>query len=160
MNKYNNINMMHPELLRKYNLFKEAMNKAKIPFTLTSVARTVKEQKALYAQGRENITIVNKLRGEAGLPPILSANNIKVTWTLNSKHIIDLDSVDQNKHLSKAFDIAIIKDKVPSWNLKVDVNKNELGDYHEAGKIGVSLGLIWGGNFKSSPDYPHFEIGV
>jgi hypothetical protein len=47
--------------------------------------------------------------------------------------------------------------------VKCDVNKDGELDYYEAGIIGESLGLIWGGRFKDKygkpiPDYVHFEL--
>lgn len=152
---------MHPDLLKKYQLFEDKMNKAKIPFMLTSVARTVKEQVALYSQGRDPVVTVNLLRKAAKLPPILAAQNVKVTWTLKSKHLIDLDDNIPENDLSRAFDIVILDgNKKPTWNLKIDVNQDKLPDYMQAGEIGISVGLIWGGKFKPNPDYPHFQIGV
>lgn len=147
-----------PELQKKYRLFEAAMTEAGIPFILTCTARTVREQLALYAQGREKTDHVNDLRKLAGMPPISwPGSSYKVTWTLQSKHIIDLDNGIFTDDQARAFDIAIKRDGSPCWNLKTDVNRNEIPDYEEAGKIGESVGLRWGGRF-SCPDYPHFEI--
>jgi len=60
-----------------------------------------------------------------------------VTWTRKSRH------TDR-----EAFDVAILKNGKISWNVD---------DYLEAGKIGRAVGLIWGGDFKTSKDRPHFE---
>jgi len=60
-----------------------------------------------------------------------------VTWTRKSRH------TDR-----EAFDIAILKNGKISWNVD---------DYLEAGKIGRAVGLVWGGDFKTSKDRPHFE---
>lgn len=50
-----------------------------------------------------------------------------------------------------AFDFCIIgPDGKPDWN---DTTK-----YKAVGAIGESIGLEWGGNFKSFPDLPHFQI--
>jgi peptidoglycan L-alanyl-D-glutamate endopeptidase CwlK len=50
-----------------------------------------------------------------------------------------------------AFDVAVLdKNGKPSW-------PNDTNLWNLIGKIGLSLGLEWGGNFKS-PDYPHFQI--
>lgn len=156
-----NTAMMSPELIKRFKLFQSAMVVAKLPFILTSVARTLKEQTALYAQGRNSIDQVNLLRKIAGLTPITKEQNVCVTWTMKSKHIVDPDSKDPTKHLSNAFDIAIIKpNNQPTWDIKVDVNNDMIPDYQEAGKLGQSVGLIWGGTFKSSPDYPHYQYGV
>lgn len=147
-----------PELQKKYRLFEAIMAEAKIPFIVTCTARTVREQLALYVQGREKLDHVNALRKLAGMPPIdWPANSHKVTWTLQSKHIIDLDDGNFENDKSRAFDIAVSRDGSPCWDLKVNVNRNDVPDYHEAGKIGEAVGLRWGGRFRA-PDRPHFEI--
>lgn len=147
-----------PALQAKYRLFDERMKAAGIPYRLTCTARTVKEQIALYAQGREALSKTNWLRKLAGLLPIkLFENRKKVTWTLASKHIVDLDDGNPNNDKARAFDIAIEKDRRPSWDLKADVNTNDIPDYEEAGRIGESVGLRWGGRFRK-PDYVHFEL--
>lgn len=48
-----------------------------------------------------------------------------------------------------AFDIAVKVDGKVTWG------HPEL--YRKAGQIGKSLGLVWGGDFKSFIDTPHFE---
>jgi len=147
-----------PELQSKINAFEVAMNAAGIPFMITCTARFVREQVALYAQGRETVEHTNYLRKLAGLSPItFQENQHKVTWTLASKHIIDLDDNKPENDKARAFDIAIVKDKRPVWSLKVDVNDNDIPDYDEAGAIGEAVGLRWGGRFPS-PDRPHFEV--
>lgn len=146
-----------PQMQQVYTKFKEKMDAAKISFIVTCTARTVKEQQALYAQGRQPVREVNVLRRMAGLPSIAEAENKKITWTLQSKHLTDFDDNDPNNDKSRAFDIAIVKDKKVTWDLKADVNEDDQPDYLQAGPIGESVGLRWGGRFKS-PDYPHFEL--
>lgn len=60
-----------------------------------------------------------------------------------------------NKPASKAFDIAIVKDNKPTWDLKVSVDGDDIPDYLEAAEIGRSVGLKAGADFK---DYVHFEL--
>lgn len=60
-----------------------------------------------------------------------------VTWTRHSKH-----------NERKAFDIAIMDAGKINWDEKA---------YLKPGEIGESLGLVWGGRWKS-PDYPHFQF--
>jgi peptidoglycan L-alanyl-D-glutamate endopeptidase CwlK len=139
------------ETIRKlYYKFKEEAEKRGITFIVTNVLRTPDVQLALYAQGRRPLSEVNELREKAGLPPITQKENRIVTWTLNSKHVAE-------RGKSRAFDIAVLREGKPSWDVKVNVNKNEVPDYEELGEIGESLGLKWGGRWKK-PDYPHFEI--
>lgn len=147
-----------PKMQRLYSAFKKKMDEAGISFVITCTARTVREQIALYAQGRQSLEEVNALRKIAGLWEITAAENKrKVTWTLHSKHLIDLEDNDESNNQSNAFDIVITKDKKASWDIKVDVNKNDVPDYDEAGSIGESVGLKWGGRFRS-PDRPHYEL--
>ena len=107
--------------------FAGEMASAGIPFMFTCTYRSQAEQEALYAQGR---TKPGKV----------------VTWTRNSRHT-----------KRTAFDIAILRSGQPTWNTKIDINENDITDYQEAGKIGESVGLEWGGRFKP-PDYCHFEL--
>lgn len=146
-----------PSMQSKFKAFAFEMLQRNIPFILTCTARTVDEQVALYAQGRKPLEEVNKLRVIAGLPVLKSeTQNRKVTWTLHSKHLIDLDDGNPDNDKSRAFDIVITRDGKAVWDVKADVNKDNEPDYIQAGKIGESVGLRWGGRFKS-PDMPHFE---
>ena len=148
-----------PKIQMLYYQFKAKMDLAKISFIVTCTARTVKEQVALYAQGRQPLSEVNVLRAQALLPPITEAENkYKVTSTLKSKHLVDLEDANTTNDKAFAFDIALMKDGKATWDLKVNVNNNDVPDYMEAGKIGQSVGLIWGGSWKNFQDYPHFEI--
>lgn len=61
-----------------------------------------------------------------------------VTWTHNSNHI-----------KGTAFDIVIMKNGKPSWD-------TTMPEWKQAGALGVSVGLIWGGNWEKT-DFPHFE---
>jgi len=154
-----NIDDLVPEMQTLFYTFQNKMNIAGIAFIVTCTARNVKEQVALYAQGRQSLDEVNNLRAMAGLPSITEEENArKVTWTLQSKHLIDLDDGDPNNDKARAFDIAILKDKKATWDIKVDVNNDDIPDYQEAGQIGESVGLMWGGSWQKKPDYPHFEL--
>jgi len=146
-----------PSLQQKIKAFAIAMYRAGIPFIITCTARIVDEQVALYAQGRKPLEDVNRLRAIAGLAAISGTQNKnKVTWTLQSNHLIDLDDGNPDNDKSRAFDFAISPGGKPVWDIKVDVNKDQKPDYEQAGLIGESVGLRWGGRF-SKPDMPHFE---
>lgn len=153
------LNKMHPELRIMFESFMEKMFEANLPFMVTSVDRSIVEQMALYAQGRMSRDDVNIYRGGARLLLLThDKENRKVTWTLNSKHVTNMFDEDLNNDLSRAFDIALKANNVPHWNLKIFVGGDkERSDYEEAGEIGESCGLRWGGRFRS-PDYCHFEI--
>ena len=61
----------------------------------------------------------------------------KVTWTKRSRH-----------SARTAFDIVVVKERGLSWKPE---------DYFVLGRIGRSLGLTWGGDWKVR-DYGHFEL--
>ncbi len=146
---------IRPDLI---DLFIAKCAEAGFNVIITCVDRDYKDQIALYQQGREPLYIVNASRKLAGLPPISQADNQrKVTWTLNSKHIVNLDDERLNNDKSYAFDFAILKDKVVIWDVKADIQGDSIPDYHECGYIAESLGLIWGGRFKN-PDCVHVEF--
>jgi peptidoglycan L-alanyl-D-glutamate endopeptidase CwlK len=103
-----------PELQEKAKLFAVRMAEAGIPFMFTCTYRSPDEQLQLFRQGR-------------------STPGPIVTWTTHSQHC-----------LRRAFDFAILKDGKPCWDLKADVNDDDVGDYAQAGKIAEELGLQWG----------------
>lgn len=151
------INRMTPELKEKYFLFEEKMKKAKLPFIVTSVDRNILEQMALYVQNRLPLKDVNRFRKQAGLYLFKTEaeNTGPVTWTLESLHVCNnFDSMLDND-LSRAFDIAIIRDGKAEWNLKADVNSNNIIDYKEAAEIGRSVGLTPGIDFN---DPCHYQL--
>lgn len=148
------IHKLTPSMRAKYVVFDAEMKAAGIPYIITSVDRTILEQMALYVQGRLDLDEVNRFRSSAGMPPITEQKNKKVTWTLNSKHVTNMFDKSLNNDESRAFDIAIIKDRKPTWELKVNVNANDLPDYEEAGKIGIKCGMKWGGDWG---DLCHLE---
>jgi peptidoglycan L-alanyl-D-glutamate endopeptidase CwlK len=132
------IDELVPELQEKYAEFKDAMEDAELKYIVTQTRRTQSEQTALYAQGRKTLEEVNELRKAVGWPALKPAGNIKVTWTMKSKHL-----------QGKAFDIAMIgSDGKVSWS-------NFLFD--KAGKVGESVGLEWGGSWEKK-DRPHFQL--
>lgn len=133
-----------PELQVLYRMFATRMSEADLPYIVTSTLRTPEEQYALWMQGRFPVGDVNDHRRVAGLPPIDEEHNDKVTWTIHSKH-----------SLGQAFDIAIVKNGQPTWDLKADVNLSNIDDYEEAGIVAQECGLTWGGNWH---DYCHFQL--
>lgn len=119
---------LDPKLQPLCREFLRRCEEANIPVYLTCTRRSQEEQEELYAQGRTKAGAI-------------------VTWTLKSLHIDGL-----------AFDFVIIKDKKPCWDLKADVNDNDIPDYLEAGRIAEEVGLEWGGSWKKTKDYPHCQI--
>lgn len=152
-----NINRMHPDLLAMYLRFFKQMQKRDIPFMITDIDRNILEQMALYVQGRLGLHEVNKFRRAAGMFLLPVRENRVVTWTLDSLHVVNtLDKSTANDQ-ARAFDIAILNNRKPTWDTKVSVNNNEIPDYIEAANIWADLGGEAGGHW-SNPDYPHMQL--
>lgn len=144
-----------PSLLELYQKFNIKMGESGLIHIVTCTSRSILEQMALYTMGRLPLADVNTYRRLAGLYVVHSSENKIVTWTLNSKHVTNMFDKDLNNDKARAFDIAILnKEGQAVWDLKVNVNENDIPDYDEAGAIGESLGLKWGGRFG---DRPHYE---
>lgn len=121
------VSELTPEMQEKAAAFAVKMAEHGIPFMFTCTYRSQEEQDVLFSQGRATPGKI-------------------VTWTRNSLH---------TKRI--AFDIAVLRDGKPIWDVKVDVDADGLGDYYEAGEVGESVGLVWGGRWKK-PDYAHFQL--
>jgi len=140
------------DLQDKWLQFKAAADKIGLKIAITCTSRTYQEQVMLYAQGRQNLGMVNHLRMNCGYPPITEQENRKVTWTLESKHIIH-----DNRVLSEAIDYVIIKDNKVTWDVKADINQDGISDYVQLAQVAANIGLTPGAYFKT-PDYCHIEV--
>jgi len=132
---------LEPEAYDKCHKFVAQCFAIGIPVIITSTLRDQEFQDELYAQGRTKPGRV-------------------VTWTRNSRH---LPRPESGKSI--AWDFAIIDDtsKKPTWDVKVDVNDNEIPDYLDAAEIARDLGCVAGADFKDAygkprPDYCHVEL--
>jgi len=106
--------------------------------------RTVAVQEAYFAQGRQSLEEVNKLRQKAGLWQLRSEkDNYTITWTLKSKHIDGL-----------AMDVLPVDGRGnPTWDLA------HYGQQFTAiRECGREAGLICGADWEKTPDWPHYEI--
>ena len=106
----------------------EQCRKQGIPIIITQTFRTKETQQEYYSWGR---TKINPFKN----------NMTKVT---------NLDGVKKiSRHQTGlAFDVCI---NIKGSEYNVDL-------LTKVGKIGMGLGLTWGGSWKSFPDMPHFEI--
>ena len=155
----NKLDQMDPDLIPLALAFDAEMEKEGITYSINEVLRTKSIQVAYFAQGRENLSTVNKLRATAGLGPISNAENqYCITWTMKSRHLPNV------RGKSDAFDIVILKPGgARTYDTKFDRDSDSVPDYIEAAKIGEKAGLQAGANFKRPdgsprPDYPHFQL--
>lgn len=148
--------------MRDFFLCLQSETKARLGINIIpiQVDRTAQYQLALYAQGREPLDKVNRLRKIVGQAPISEKENSrKVTWTLCSDHIIDLTDNDLNNNLSKAIDIGIIgADGKYYGSDKADVNEDNEKDYLQIGEIAklIAPNVDWGGDWIKKKDFPHY----
>lgn len=120
---------MHPDLVKLCYAFLMQCSKQGIKLKITQTYRSVKEQDALYAQGRT-----------APGPKITNARGGQ------SPHNTTLNG----QPAASAFDIVCLDaNGKPDWNSP---------NFSKAGSVGRSVGLTWGGDFKSIKDMPHFEL--
>jgi hypothetical protein len=144
------IKLLTPSMREKVENFIHALDANGVKYRIIETKRTESTQRAYYAQGREPVAVVNIKRRSAGLGEITeSENRNKITWTLESKHLV-----------GRAIDIVpVIDGKIP-WNIN---SKEIAAAYMRIGLIGEAAGLAWGGRwtpidkFGIGKDAPHFE---
>ena len=143
------------ELRLKYYEWVILMDKAKLNHIITCTGRTMDVQMAYFLRGRASLKLVHYYYKYAGLNEIITEaqNKYAITWTLESRHLI----APPDKMVCSAFDFVIAKDGIPVWSGKADVNKNQIPDYEEAGKLAEKVGLE-AGAFWTKPDYCHIQL--
>lgn len=128
------IKTLHPILRDEIRVLIDKINTC----TLTGVAkvriaqglRTFAEQDALYAQGRTKPgKIVTKAKGGQSIH--------------NYGLAIDI--------------VLIINGKEASWDTKKDFDKDQQSDWMEVVTEFKRAGWIWGGDWRTFKDMPHFE---
>ena len=122
---------LHPRLQEKFELLQKKCAQKGITIRATECLRTAKEQDALYAKGRT-----------APGPKVTNASGKDAKsmhqWGVAVDIVIDMDA-------DKDGDVDI-RDL---YNVKL---------LNVVGKIGESIGLEWGGSWKSIVDKPHFQL--
>jgi peptidoglycan L-alanyl-D-glutamate endopeptidase CwlK len=102
--------------------------------------RSIEEQEALYAQGREDIVKVNALRKLAGMPPLGTKNRI-VTHARPGYSL---------HNFGLAFDVVPLDAGKPIWDASHPV-------WQRIGNTGKEANLEWAGDWKRFKEYPHFQ---
>lgn len=128
-----NVSQLHPELKKKVVKLQKECLKAGIKIKIGECIRTVAEQNALYAKGRNGVPgpIVTKAKGT------------------------DYRSMHQ---WGVAFDFFLDMDVDKDGKKSDDVFNNATKLFNKVGAIGKKLGLEWGGDWKSIKDLPHFQL--
>lgn len=139
------INALDPEMQKRTRATMKALEQAGIKAMVFETNRTQDVQDAYYAQGRQPLEDVNKLRAKAGLYLLTENENREiVTQTLKSRHTG-----------GKAVDI------VPLTASGKIYWKAPFSTWEAIGKIAEKNGLDWcyGGDGKAWQwDMPHYEL--
>jgi len=128
------IALLHPKIRQEIEAIIKEANIAltgRASVRISQGLRTIAEQNALYAQGRTDKTkkIVTNAKGGS------SYHNYGI-----------------------AVDVVLILDgKTASWDDKTDFDGDKVSDWMEVVAIFKKYGYVWGGNFRSIKDSPHFE---
>ena len=125
------VTQLHPRLQEKFELLQKKCAQKGITIRATECLRTAKEQDALYAKGRT--TPGPKVTNASGK----DAKSMH-QWGVAVDIVIDMDA-DNDGDID-------IRDL---YNVKL---------LNVVGKIGESIGLEWGGSWKSIVDKPHFQL--
>ena len=123
---------LHPEVRWRAKNLKQSAQLISIPIVIHFTLRTSQEQNALFEQGR----------GKPG--PMVT--NVRGGFSYHNYGL--------------AFDFAMLKPgQTIDWNVKTDINADEIPDYEQVGELGEDLGLQWGGRFKSiRGDVGHLQM--
>jgi len=151
MNKDRDLNAVYEPLKEVFEKGLKIAKKRGLGVIVTSTWRSPSRQYALWLQGRKTLREVNKARASCGLPSIdKEQNKKKITWVKKSYH--------NCMPKSMAIDFCFIQNKKAIWNVKADINKNEIPDYKEFANICKSLNsnIEWGGDWKKK-DYCHIQ---
>jgi peptidoglycan L-alanyl-D-glutamate endopeptidase CwlK len=146
------IQTLHPSVRQEVEtIYKEICTKltgrAEVRFTYT--LRTEAEQRTLFAQGRQNLTTVNSLRKAANMGAITAAQNKVVTRAREWQSI---------HNFGLALDFCLLIDnKEVSWDMRKDFDNDKKPDWMEVVEVFKKYNWIWGGDWKSFKDAPHFE---
>ena len=125
------ITKLHPRLQAKFKLLQKKCAQEGITIRATECLRTAKEQDALYAKGRTAPgSKVTNARGR-------DAKSMH-QWGVAVDIVIDMDAdKDGDVDISDLYNVKLL---------------------NVVGKIGESIGLEWGGSWKSIVDKPHFQL--
>ena len=131
MRRTNDTVRLIPEVQKRVKWFLYYLKQEGLQVRILETYRHPKVQDALYAQGRNRLSVVNDIRRQAGLSPIRFKENYIITYAKGEEST-------HSKGL--AFDFIPIGER----------------NWEKIGKIGERCGFTWGGRWKQK-DLSHFE---
>lgn len=144
---------LHPDLAKVYTEAKAAYIAAHpggLRPQLGETARPPEVQAAYYAQGRQPLAEINKLRRNAGLQPIGSVEaGRKITNARPGQS-------SHNFTPARAFDVLLVNpDGTANW---VDANYRHFAEYVKAAAAKLRVAVSQGAYWKTFVDLPHTEL--
>lgn len=124
------------------------MKEKGIDAVVTYTFRTDAEQRALYAQGRKPLDVVNIMRRSAGLYQLAEKEN---RYTVTN---CDGEKKRSPHQSGKAVDIVPVEKGRAVWPSLSDPRWKPIAD------VMKKYGFVWGGDWKDFPDYPHYQMEV
>lgn len=141
------ISGLGPHAFPKFQAATNELKNRGVAFYVASVVRTDTEQAALWAQGREPLSVVNNLRSKAGFPVILPSENAYVVTMCDG---VTIRSPHQDRRAADIVPMTLALQ--PCWPDKSDPRWLQIAEVME------SFGITWGGRWKDFPDFPHYEV--
>jgi peptidoglycan LD-endopeptidase CwlK len=126
----------------------QALTDAGVPHVVTSTLRTLQEQQAYFAQGREPLDVVNMKRKKAGMYLLTDGENSYVVTMCDG---IDNKSLHQS---GNAIDVVPANEAGnPIWPSEADDRWEVIAT--EFRKLGFTCGKDWNDGFR---DCPHYQL--
>ena len=135
--------LLYPPFAAKIRMMATMLEPEGVTFRVTFGLRSTTEQAALFAQGRDSVREVNRLRAACSLFPLVDTQNFKVTNAApgHSWHQFGL-----------AVDVAPDDPSKPGYQPDWDESHASWG---RIVAVGESLGLVSGVSWK---DEPHLQM--
>lgn len=124
-----------------------------LPVMLYMTRRTLAEQRAYYAQGRQPLTVVNALRDQAGMPPIGPRDN---GYTVTN---CDGERIPSAHQSGRAIDIVALGTRgEPSWDYAAHA-ATYMAIRDAAARCSADAGGSWMTQRDGSPS-PYAAVGL
>ena len=148
------LDKLFPPVAAAAKILKEQASTLGLKIQITDTLRTNAEQRALYANSRKELQVINTLRKAAGMSAVDLA--FSKLWLTNAK-----DATQSYHGYGLAFDWVLLDNTGTKavWEKDADFNKNTQGDWYEVAGLTRNIpGLESGAYWSSKPDMPHCQM--
>ena len=147
---------LHPAFKIAVDRILTAMRARGWDATIGSGMRTLEQQAALFAQGRESLERVNCLRDDAGLPPISASENKDTVTNARpgqSNHNLTMSFLSSGRstfYVVNGYAVDIVSSR-HGWHPNQHF-------WRDLGILAKQYGCEWGGDWKHKPDPAHVQM--